>query len=230
MMSSSSRIPRPRSAACALALLLTCSCALPASGAVLVGFYDFLTDTNPETHDAATTGFSGSFSKGSSGTSRDEGGSNDNLYGNSAITTTAVVAANGFLRITPSVTMTVTYATGDTPSYNLDFLYFDATTTSGSAPTLNVTYSINDATPVSLSTVSPGMTGASDTATRDYDDFGLSLATLALSPGDKIEFVFSSSSMRLDNIALTGSAVPEPGVASLLALGTFGLLSRRRRR
>lgn len=215
-----------------LILLSLLSLCAPASGAVLIAFHDFDAGTADETHDAAAAGFSATVAKGAAD-SRDAGGSDDSLYGDSTtLTAPTVTNGDGYLRVTTKMTMTVTY-TGLSP-VQLSTLYFDATYTTNTTG-LTVGYKINGGSLVSLNpapfaadATATGITTGSDTQTRPYVDFSRSLSGVTLNTGDTIAFEFSSSSMRLDNIALEGTVVPEPTSALLSLLGASFLLRRRR--
>lgn len=203
----------------------------PASGAVLIAFHDFEASTSDETHDLAAAGFSANIVKGTD--SRDAGGSDDSLYGNSAtLTAPTVTNGDGYLRVINKLTMTVTY-TGASP-VQLSTLYFDATYTTNTTG-LTVGYKINgggvvllNPAPFAADSNPAGISTGSDTQTRPYNDFSQSLSGVTLNTGDTIAFEFTSSSMRLDNIALEGSVVPEPSSALLALVGTAAFLRRRR--
>jgi len=215
-----------------LILLSLLSLCAPASGAVLIAFHDFDAGTADETHDTAAAGFSATVAKGAAD-SRDAGGSDDSLYGDSTtLTAPTVTNGDGYLRVTNKMTMTVTY-TGLSP-VQLSTLYFDATYTTNTTG-LTVGYKINGGSLVSLTPppfaadpTTSGISTGSDTQTRPYVDFSHSLSGVTLNTGDTIAFEFSSSSMRLDNIALEGSVVPEPTTALIALLGTPAFLRRRR--
>lgn len=208
------------------------SFSVPASAAVLIGFYDFDAGTADETHDVNAAGFSATIIKGTAD-SRTAGGSDDALYGDSStLTVPNVTNGDGYLRLTNKLTMTVTY--GGASTVQLSNLYFDATYTTNTTG-LTVGYKINGGTLVSLTPVpfaadatETGISTGSDTQTRPYVDFSRSLSGITLNTGDTIAFEFSSSSMRLDNIALEGTVVPEPTSALLSLLGSACLLRRRR--
>jgi hypothetical protein len=213
-----------------LSLLSLCA---PASGAILIAFHDFDAGTADETHDTAAAGFSATVAKGEAD-SRNAGGSDDSLYGNSlTLTAPTVTNGDGYLRLTNKMTMTVTY-TGISP-VQLSALYFDATYTTATTG-LTVGYKINGGSLVSLNPApfaadsnASGITTGSDTQTRPYDDFSRALSGVTLNTGDTIAFEFSSNSMRLDNIALEGSVIPEPSVVlSSLPAAALVLLRRRR--
>lgn len=206
---------------------------LPASAAVLIGFYDFDDGTGNENHDINSTGFSATIVKGTD--SRTAGGSDDTFYGDSTtFTVPGVAGGDGYLRVVSTLTMTVTY-TGSSP-VQLGALYFDATYTTATSG-LAVGYRINGGSLVPLTpnpfpadTNSTGITTGSDTATRAYNDFSRSLSGVTLNNGNTITFEFSSGSMRLDNIALEGTVIPEPS-ALLVSINGAGLaLFRRHRR
>jgi len=215
-----------------LLFLSLLSFSVPASAAVLIGFYDFDASTADENHDVAAAGFSATVAKGAAD-SRDAGGSDDSLYGDSTtLTAPTVTNGDGYLRVTNKMTMTVTY-TGLSP-VQLSSLYFDATYTTNTNG-LTVGYKINGGTLISLTpapfaadATATGITTGSDTQTRPYVDFSRSLSGVTLNTGDTIAFEFSSSSMRMDNIALEGTVIPEPSVIfSLIPAAGLVLLRRR---
>lgn len=212
-------------------LLAFLSAVLPSQGAILVGFYDFDATTTNETHDVADTGFSAVVAKGTD--SRAGGGSNDIYYGDSiTLTVPNVTNGDGYLRVVNNLTITVSYI-GSSP-VQLENLFFDATYTTATSG-LTLAYQLNGGSFVSITpdpfpadSNASGITTGSDTETRAYNDFSRSLAGLTLNTNDTLVIRFSSGSMRLDNIALTGTIVPEPSALLLSGLGLLPLLRRRR--
>lgn len=196
---------------------------VPASAAVLIGFYDFDDGSVSETHDVNAANFSSTIVKSTD--SRTAGGSNDTSYGDSSIT--AGSGNDGFIRITSTAVITLIYSALATDPVQLETLYFDATHTSGSG-SHTLSYSVNGGAPVSLTGFTTTLTTASDTATRSYDDFSRSLSNVILNPGQYLTITFSSGSMRLDNVAITGGVVPEPSRVLLSILACILFLRRRR--
>jgi len=70
----------------------------------------------------------------------------------------------------------------------------------------------------------------------DSDSYNFDFADVQIGAGDTAEFRFYANSHRdpgrnvLDNVALTGSVIPEPGTFSVLLLGGLALAAMRRRR
>ncbi len=202
-----------------------------ASATLLVGFYDFDGNSNPEAADYAISGFTGTVSKDGVG-SIDLRGSTNGSYGGQTFEAPAVNPAvnDGYLKVINSdLTFTIFNNTGnDSP---LTSLLFDAASPSGSAQ-FTVSYSIGGGafqtltpTPLTANVVS----GPANSSTS-YGAYLLDLTGLTLSALSSADFVFSAGpEVRIDNVAF--SAIPEPG--SLMALGCVlgsGLLLRSRSR
>jgi len=211
-----------KAGACGLAMLLMAAAPAKVQSAVLAGYYDFEASLLAEDADATVTPLlTATVTKGTE--SRTAGGSNDNLYGNSTLTSSPSTSGDGFLRVTDTVVFTITNNT--TQSYQLDTFLFDATVATSSTG-FGLAYSLNGGTAVVLTPtrVMPSTTAVENTVTTAYDDFSYALGGITLAAGQNIVFTFDSSSLRMDNIALIGNVVPEPGRMAML-----GLAVRRRR-
>jgi hypothetical protein len=204
-------------------------CPSAAFSAVLIGFYDFTNGAENETHDVAATHFSATVVKGTQ--SRDIGGSNDSFYGDSSLTVPVVAAGDGALRIISTLVINVTYSSDAILPVQLENLYFDATYTT-STNGLVVSYKVNNGTSVPLDpnpfgSAPAGITDSGDTP-QAYNDYSRSLSAVILNPGDTLAITFTTSSARLDNIALTGTAIPEPSVTLGVASGMILIVRRNR--
>ncbi len=177
-----------------------------APAVVLAGYHAFDASTADESADAAAPGITSVITKSTD--SRSGGGSDDAFYGGSAHPSGGT--GDGFLRMTGSFTLTVTH--GGAAGYELDALYFDATSISAGA-VLNISCSVNGGAPVPLvASLALPVSTASDTETRPYGDFALPLSGMLLQPGDTVVFTASlgAGGARLDNLALAGRT-PAPG-------------------
>ena len=138
--------------------------------------------------------------------------------------------------------ITVTNNSGN--SYKLDAFHFDEWAEFSSSPgTLSSgrvsveVLSGSQITTGSVSTVTALQQGALSTSGANFDDFDISLAGLAdniLSNGESVTFRVSlgvdptkSSASYIDNIAITGSIIPEPATLSIFVIGCVGIMALR---
>lgn len=124
-------------------------------------------------------------------------------------------------------------------SWLIETLNFDFGRRGGSYDTISVTYVSGglgpDSTQVASVTNAPDATG-NEADQPDYNfDLSASLTDLVLADGEDALFSFTfsgqsddSTSSILDNLAFTGTQIPEPGTIALLAMSA-GLFLRRRR-
>ena len=224
---------------------------LSASATLLVGLHKFNTATGTQNITSALAdpnyalaGFSGSVV--TTVASEGVGGSNDNLYGNSALAVlpgmpmvSETQDGHGKAQENKNLVFNVTNSSGS--SIALASLLFDAAYRDVASTILAVTYQIG-AGPIETLTSDVGsmIQHTAWTAAADFTDFGLSLLGVTLANAETIKFTFSidpgigassSETIRLDNIALTGlSAIPETASAMALALLIGGGLMTRNRR
>ena len=218
-------------------------------GGVLLGFNSFAEDSttidgkpSDDTPDENQSGWSGSIA---SGGLAENGGSNDNYYGNDwderkighFIYGAPPTTDNGYVDVAVGTRFTGVAGTPGT----IDALLFDATSVSGNASSFSVSWTFwTDVTKNTVagtgssSTLSVGP-GASPNVNSNYKDFAVNLGSFFLPAGGIFEIIWNRvgaptgnpGNFKMDNIAL----VPEPG--SMLGLGClvgFGTLLRSRRR
>ncbi len=222
--------------------------------AVIVGWAAFADDAGTVFDaDVLQTGFSGDISySGGSGQVNGIFSSNDTTYGSLAGATDAGTSAL-LVRSASGDTFTLNFTNNSGSSWNIETLRFDfaARQESGGSPSqgynsFTATYTSGGLGPAStqvasasgLAYVISGTTGR----VSDYPDFDYTLSDnltdLVLADGESALFTFQFSggsgsnsqnvSSIIDNIAITGTAVPEPSSALLGAFGTLLLLRRKR--
>jgi hypothetical protein len=131
--------------------------------------------------------------------------------------------------VTLGGTNTFTLKNLSAPATLIDYLLFDLQKVGATNPSVKVTYSGGYSGTIA-NAISVG-NNSDDYADYTYD---LSSLNIWLAPGQSISFDFglnNANLARLDNVAIAGSPIPEPG--SILAIGCFlgsGLLIRRNRR
>jgi hypothetical protein len=201
------------------------------SATVLVGFYAFDSGSEaPEAADFSTSGFSAVITKNTNTNGTGGGGSNDNTYGDSSIPVEGAATDNGVYRMyNGTTTITTTYSSAATGSYQLTSFLVDIGTTTTPIGTFSFSYSINGAAPVLL-TSSPVTLSNVGSGYTNFPDFGVSFPNAVLNPGDSIviNMTIAGGSARMDNIAITGELIPEPSALLISSLGLVPLLRRRR--
>lgn len=219
-----------------------------AGAALLFGYSAFSANGSSEAADLLpVAGFTSTVTKAAASSSTN--GSSDGLFGLSQIS-----AATGILNDTPGtggngyLNLSSSHAGTDTSfslfnntgsDYLLEFLFFDGMrAVDGGGGTIRVRYDLGGS-PILIGNNSILSVSGTSNASTDYVDFGSDISDILLADGETINFLFtgSTSDLRLDNIAVTGSiytppsGIPEP--ANFAALGGLlisGLAIRSRRR
>lgn len=211
-----------------LLLTLLSASVTPCHAAILIAYTSFgnSPDTTPT---LAETGFTASLTQDLS--AETSGGSTDQTWGTLSLSP-APATNDGYARVTSAMTITVT--NGSLFIWQLDSLHFDSVSNQGSpaGSPFTVTYAIDGGSSVSLgSGTAAYVAGLTSGSASDYgtdSDFAFTAATLL--PGKSIVITIDPSlSMRVDNLLLTGTIIPEPAFALLASFGIIPLLRRRDR-
>ena len=211
---------------------------------IIAGWQDFDKDTSSHTEsaDIVSTGFTATLQTGDIGSGESEGlQSNDRVAGNSGPTFGTDTVDSG-LKVNVSnanKTVTFTLANNTGSSYDLDYFYYDYKKTANANGTSDTT----DWGDINLIAVS-GITGATDgsvlnsqavgTPNFTWTDIDVSLSGYSLGIAAtavlSLELDFDGTtasgdplwhkSATYDNVALTGTAIPEPQSYALI----FGFL------
>jgi hypothetical protein len=219
------------------ASVLSLATSTTASAALLFGFHSF---SDSDTSEGASQGiFSPTSQVTKSESSSSTGGSNDGMYGDSALPSGGV--NDGYIRLSAFTATIFSVVNSSATTYSLDALYFDFSR--GVAPGAGDVDIQIDEDLVGLNTLGYQTIPSGDTSldlNTDYLDssiFFVSFGGRYLNPGESFSILFTpyDSDVVIDNIALTGTAqvagVPE--VANFAALGGLlisGLTIRSRRR
>lgn len=234
--------------AVALAVLATSN----TSNAAVIASWDTWTDSAALTYnaDAELAGFQATIATTDPNDRANSGGfgSTDGNFGSllsGAVTTdnTALLVRSGNPPIDGPkgwnvVTISITNGTGF--SYNLESIHFDIGVRSSSGDSYTLEYTSGGLGPAITSLGSAtGITNIGDQGNADDFDIDLtssSLSDITLGTGESAVFTLTidsyvsvSASSTLDNVAIQGSAIPEPSSAALLGLGGLALILRRRK-
>jgi hypothetical protein len=225
---------------------------------VLAGWYDFTETGNHELStggaapDVSATGVTGDLWGGDG--DRTTNGSTDGFFGNSSFATGTGATINGAMTIRDVGNATaadpeagdqilvLTITNNGINDITLDNFYFDIEIFDDANDPVDFNYASGDLTGVTNGTLIGTTIDFADngSASSDYFDVGFSLGSLAdqtLSTGQSATFHLvnpnpaseAGGATRLDNLAFTGTVVPEPGTFALLAVGLGGLFLLRRR-
>ncbi|MGB1259300.1 MAG: PEP-CTERM sorting domain-containing protein [Akkermansiaceae bacterium] len=232
------------------AMLLSIS---SAPAAIVASWDDWANDTTYAADDT-TTGFSATASIPTTGRANSSFGSTDGNYGdgptgaNTSLTGLLVRGSNG----DNVVTITLNNATGS--SYTIDSIHFDYGRRIQSPNAFSLVYTSGglgiDGTTIGSDSglitnvgFEPAGPGSGDQSVGQGDtyyeyDFTLAstLTDTTLDTGESAVFTLTFSGQTadiasgvLDNLAIQGTAVPEPSSAALLGLGGLALCLRRRK-
>ncbi len=213
---------------------------------VLVGWDDFANSTST-VYDADTQVLTGSISTNASKSGTRQ--STDGTYGTFAGASTSVDAS---LQIREDTPLTFTITNNTAQPYSLEGFHFDyaryRNNSSNIGPSeFTLTYISGGLGPdntqiVNVTGLSPHFQGttASTLAISDYPDFDFDLTAVLsdtqLDPGESATFVLTwdgasnpSNIGFVDNIAITGTLIPEPASLVLMGLGSLLICSRRGR-
>ncbi len=231
------------------ALLAAFFAAAPRADAatLLVGWDDFA-DSIGTVYDADTQVLSGSISTTANAAVVNTHQSTDGTYGTFAGASTSTSASLRIREDTP-LTFTITNNTGQ--PYDLEGFHFDyarsGSNASNEGPSgFTLTYTTGDLGPdntqiASVTGLPRHITGLNGMEISDYPDFEYALSNflsdIRLNNGESATFVLTWSGgddqtkvSYIDNIAITGTLIPEPGAVALLAAGSALILPLRRKK
>jgi hypothetical protein len=189
--------------------------------------------------DSTTSGFTAMIA--GFDTIRSDRGIADGTFGNDLAGASSGDTRSAAYRGTSSNVMTLTLTNGTASAYSIDSLHFDFGVRTNEPNSFTANYTSGGLGPApTLLDTQTGLAQQNSTNGNLFQfDYNLSssLADTILAAGESavftVDFSFdtgSGSSLSLiDNVALQGTAVPEPSSAALLGLGGLALILRRRR-
>ncbi len=231
----------------AAVMALSLAAAPRADAAIVLVGWDNFADATGTVYDADTQVLTGSISTTADANVVGSHQSTDGTYGTFVGASTSTNAA---LRIqeTAPLTFIITNNTGQ--PYSLEGFHFDY---ARSGPNNNnkgpsdftLTYISGGLGPdntqiANVTGLARHITGLNGMEISDYPDFDFNLASVLndtqLDPGESATFVLTwagadktTNNGFIDNIAITGTLIPEPGTLALLIAGSALMLSSRRR-